>query len=484
MAASTTIVSEDCALFFGNRGPLIASGDGIGLKQKIKARLVARKAPDSDPWVGITLDFPLGKDQEDNEKSGFGVRYRAPEHASETSKPSGYHQIRLKFPRGFKFALENGEARSKFTNEHLCYIKIIFGEAKPTVEGFGLPFANRKDPQVEAWVNKNAPMAGEYTLMDILKQENFRALYWLLLLFESPAVDQVERPTVQTINEKEPGSENYYNRFVKDSQVSALEFLQASGLPIFRLRTQVRTTEGMYDLAREVFYPDLPIKYRKRLTLETQQLDIGRELETYARMKYPELRKPPEGILQQPFFVHRPSSTIFKDVDGTQACQEQDSYALTFLVGLITNSAIDPAQIVILTPWLANATLIERKRGQKNYRLLKNIQETTTIENFQGKEADIVVIVMSTTRETGPEITANEQLLRKMLTRHKSGLVIFGDICASGVIGGDNKGNLFKINKKAHELTALQKIDEKLFDDGRITTMKKGGRGPKSSNSS
>ncbi|QGI70925.1 hypothetical protein CEK27_003254 [Fusarium fujikuroi] len=258
-----------------------------------------------------------------------------------------------------------------------------------------------------------------------------------------------EQPTVQTTGEKEPGSENYYNRFAGDGQLSGLEFLQASGLPVLRLDTQFRMAKGMYDLAAQVFYPQVPLQcHQPDHNMAEQQPDVGRELEAY--------------------FIHRQNSTIYKDVDGSQACQEQDSAVLSFIAGLVTHSAIDPAQIVILTPWYANAALIERKRNQKRPELLKDMPEAATIESYRGKESDIVVVVMSTTRDTGPDITAKGLSLITMLPRHKSGLVIFGDICTSGVIGEDRNGTLFKINKAGQELNALQRIDETLFDEGRV----------------
>nr|RBQ99385.1 hypothetical protein FVER53263_10854 [Fusarium verticillioides] len=1090
---SSATVTEDCAVFFGHHGPLIASGDKIGLRTKIKAQLRSVQAWDCDTWIGLTLDFPLGKDQKANEEAGFGVRYRAPEHGSQDkSKLCDYHQIRIKFPRSFSHEVQLGQSPSTFTNEHLSYVKVYFGESRATIEGFGIPFANQEDHQVESWINGDAPIAGKYGLLDILQQQSlylvlpassslvktlgttqtlstfrypynedfswdltrfekelrenkgqqfaplyshptdvshmtavsqsivqdvvwlrhvakrlgytysknrhsldidskkparmpayffwckapdtdtegkeclhlaipfseplvkaigpawklliqrrifklkiftsregrertlvdwfcrlaplgkldryarhrkditdmilvvrpkikmedysdviwrgepprkklchinrshgpffdklktfedrqsasearlldekssnyislgfhfefnqcqhqvkasllfhpqahsynpiacglptkvaygvvktdtllddmneeqqqlfnkvkdkmdlhrsilrgagfydwmtktdgnskrrplptidlfdiddqtyanailemalpkdrarFRsylsnrplgigiitgtpgsgktalgatatlalqaklgpilcsaptdtavdnfayhlnkqtwdvterlnigkslddsnryrrklvirlyspneemnafyilftrpelgeevlnpwkvpgelnedvnwkfhlsAAYWLLLLFESPAVDRrlgpddslalhelkklidedtdfgairhgharafsetleerftelldmlleeadmlcttprtcgsnefmpwqrrlaqgvvvdqagrmnrpdlyrvwgntllpcfligdtrSEQPTIQTTSEKEPGTENYYNRFAGDGQISGLEFLQASGLPVFRLDTQVRMAKGMYDLAAQVFYPQLPLQYHQSdQEIADQQPDVGQELEAYVRMKYPNLRKPPGGIVHQPLFIHRQNSTIYKDVDGSQACQEQDSAVLSFVAGLVTHSAIDPAQIVLLTPWFANAVLIERKRNQKRFEILKNMPEAATIESYRGREADIVVVVMSTTRDTGPDITANEHLLITMLTRHKSGLIIFVDICTSGVIGEDRNGNLFKINKPGQELNALQRIDETLFDEGRV----------------
>ncbi|KAF5979297.1 DNA helicase [Fusarium coicis] len=1067
---SSATVTEDCAVFFGHHGPLIASGDKIGLRTKIKAQLRSVQAWDCDTWIGLTLDFPLGKDQKANEEAGFGVRYRAPEHGSQDkSKLCDYHQIRIKFPRNFTHEVQLGQSLSTFTNEHLSYVKVYFGDSRATIEGFGIPFANHEDHQVESWINGDASIAGEYGLLDILQQQSlylvlpaksslvkilgttqnlstfrypysepfswdltrfqkelpenkgqqfaplyshptdvshmtaisqsivqdvvwlcqaakrlgytcsknlygldissnsktlaripayffwckapdtdtegkeclhlaipfseplvkaigpawklliqrrifelviftprrgralvdwfcrlaplgkldryarhrkdttdmilvvrpkiimddysdviwtgepprkklrhinrsrgpffdkletfedrqsaseaqlldrkswnyislgfhfesnqcqhqveaallfhpqahphnpiacglptkvaygvfetdtllddmneeqqqlfdkvkdkmdlhrsvlrgagfydwmtktngnskrrplptidlfdiddqtyanailgmalpkdrarFRsylsnrplgigiitgtpgsgktalgatatlalqaklgpilcsaptdtavdnfayhlnkqtwdvteslnagkslddsnryrrklvirlyspneemnafyilftrpelgeevlncwkvpgelnedvnwkfhlsAAYWLLLLFESPAVDRRLGPddslalhelkkvidedmdfgairhghasaVYEALQERftelldmlldeadmlcttpRPCGSNEFmpwqrrlaqgvvvdqagrmNRpdlyrvwgntllpcfLIGDTRseqptIQTTKFLQASGLPVFRLDTQVRMAKGMYDLAAEVFYPQLPLQYHQSdYEIADQQPDVGQELEAYMRMKYPNLRKPPGGIVHQPLFIHRQNSTIYKDVDGSQACQEQDSAVLSFVAGLVTHSAIDPAQIIILTPWFANAVLIERKRNQKRFELLKNMPEAATIESYRGREADIVVVVMSTARDTGPDITANEHLLITMLTRHKSGLVIFGDICTSGVIGEDRNGKLFKINKPGQELNALQRIDETLFDQGRV----------------
>ncbi|KAG9495213.1 hypothetical protein J7337_013448 [Fusarium musae] len=170
---SSATVTEDCAVFFGHHGPLIASGDKIGLRTKIKAQLRSVQAWDCDTWIGLTLDFPLGKDQKANEEAGFGVRYRAPEHGSQDkSKLCDYHQIRIKFPRSFSHEVQLGQSPSTFTNEHLSYVKVYFGESRATIEGFGIPFANQEDHQVESWINGDAPIAGKYGLLDILQQQS------------------------------------------------------------------------------------------------------------------------------------------------------------------------------------------------------------------------------------------------------------------------------------------------------------------------
>lgn len=44
------------------------------------------------------------------------------------------------------------------------------------LDGFGLPYANPEDTEVEGWVNNNKPILQGYTLLDILQQRNFNLL--------------------------------------------------------------------------------------------------------------------------------------------------------------------------------------------------------------------------------------------------------------------------------------------------------------------
>lgn len=68
---------KDCAVLAGNpSGPVIGSGKALGASSKIEARLVVQRLADMEPWMGFQLEFPIGKSQEANESSGFGVRHK------------------------------------------------------------------------------------------------------------------------------------------------------------------------------------------------------------------------------------------------------------------------------------------------------------------------------------------------------------------------------------------------------------------------
>jgi hypothetical protein len=45
--------------------------------------------------------------------------------------------------------------------------------ARVKVEGFGLPFANPQDPEIEGWINDDKPLVDAITLLDFLQAGEF-----------------------------------------------------------------------------------------------------------------------------------------------------------------------------------------------------------------------------------------------------------------------------------------------------------------------
>jgi hypothetical protein len=54
----------------------------------------------------------------------------------------------------------------------LLSIRLLEG-AQVAIDGFGLPFANAGNPDVEGWVNDNTPMAGGTTLLELVQRREF-----------------------------------------------------------------------------------------------------------------------------------------------------------------------------------------------------------------------------------------------------------------------------------------------------------------------
>ena len=71
------VIAKDCAVFASDEfSSVLAAGKSLGTNlPKIGARILSFRAADTDPWIGLQLEFPLGKGQESNDNSGFGVRY-------------------------------------------------------------------------------------------------------------------------------------------------------------------------------------------------------------------------------------------------------------------------------------------------------------------------------------------------------------------------------------------------------------------------
>ena len=84
--------------------------------------------------------------------------------------------------------------------------------------------------------------------------------------------------------------------------------------------------------------------------------------------------------------------------------------------------------IAIIAPYKANVKLIERP-GKKEavYHKLATMSAASAVDSFQGKERDIVVVVMGTTEKSGAGFTMDKHRLNVMFSRQKSGLVVFGD---------------------------------------------------------
>ncbi|TIC98001.1 hypothetical protein CH35J_006902 [Colletotrichum higginsianum] len=96
---------------------------------------------------------------------------------------------------------------------------------------------------------------------------------------------------------------NLYNRFKRDGRVSPIEYFQATGFPIYRLLTQLRMANGLYDWIAAIIYPDVPLQYGPSCGVQNPAFENGHKLEAYIREKYPDVAPPPADKLW-PVFIH------------------------------------------------------------------------------------------------------------------------------------------------------------------------------------
>ncbi|KPM37738.1 hypothetical protein AK830_g8828 [Neonectria ditissima] len=250
-------------------------------------------------------------------------------------------------------------------------------------------------------------------------------------------------PTVMTFKDKD-ATGNFVNRFANDGKVSPLVFFQATGIPVYRLKTQLRMANGMFDMVSKIVYPSVPLEYAQSCEISLPQFQVGRDLEAFVQERYPAVTAPPAGTLK-PVFLHCEGSRVFvDDMTGSKRSPDQVKIALDFAVDFVKTKKVDAGRIVVIAPYAANVDLIDRMRKKPEYAVLSTMQPATTVDSFQGQENDIALVIMGTAYpKPGPGFTSDEQRLNVMLTRQLCGLVIVGDINVTGVLeekGGKGKG--------------------------------------------
>ncbi|KAH7318209.1 AAA domain-containing protein [Stachybotrys elegans] len=276
------------------------------------------------------------------------------------------------------------------------------------------------------------------------------------------------------------------NRHEGDATLSPLLFLKASGWPVYRLTVQLRMANGQFDLCHKLVYPDVPIVYGKFSDINLPRHEPGRSLEAYAVRRFPGIKPSPEGKLL-PIFIHCDGSFTWRDAESLSKINYgQIETALDLLVDLVVKyPSLDLSSIALISPYKANVASLDRKlKKDPKYTILAGIQEPKTVDSFQGREGDIVMLVMGTTAFSGPGFTRDEYRLNVMLSRQRSGLVIVSDIntidtgkeTGKGKPKGKDKRPVFKIKGEGGKIvfgrgTMLHDLHKGLKDLGRVVTV-------------
>ncbi|KAL5602435.1 hypothetical protein FOBRF1_009968 [Fusarium oxysporum] len=259
-------------------------------------------------------------------------------------------------------------------------------------------------------------------------------------------------PTVMMLTDKWPKSdENYINRFALDARISALEYLQAGGIPIYRLKMQLRMGMGMFDTVSSVMYPDVPFSYDPSRSIGFSDFKVGRDLESFALERYPDLASAPKDTLK-PFFIHCEGGKVIKDeLSGSKRSFDQVKVAMDFIVDFVTAKKVAPSKISIVAPYADNVDLIKSLMKRSKYLSLQGMPKPSTIDSFQGQENDIIVGVIGTDETVGPGFTADANRLNVMLTRAKCGLVLVGNIYVGEAVPNPKKVAAEEAKAKAAE---------------------------------
>ncbi|KAK0756463.1 hypothetical protein N5P37_010935 [Trichoderma harzianum] len=123
---------------------------------------------------------------------------------------------------------------------------------------------------------------------------------------------------------------------------------------------------------------------------------------------------------------------LVDEVTHSKRNPDQVFNALKFLADMVKTTRISAADIAIITPYAANVELINRRRTRPELEVLSAMPPAATVDSFQGREADIRVIIMGTTEEVGPGFTTDQNRLNVMFSRQKSSLLVFGYMYVMG----------------------------------------------------
>lgn len=192
--------TRECVVFAGDQQFALAAGKAYDDNAaRPKAKLMAWVTPNSDPYIGFLMEFPLGNGQTSNRKNGCGVRYRSmsplpmfrsssfanligTRHGDElTADQFDHHKLIVKFPRNgtdMDFSAASRDLVSRFPRanvegNHTLVSVVLKENAMIKVDGYGWIFYNYLAPRMAAWLNENDDTFAGITLQSFLEGRRF-----------------------------------------------------------------------------------------------------------------------------------------------------------------------------------------------------------------------------------------------------------------------------------------------------------------------
>jgi uncharacterized membrane protein YgcG len=226
-------------------------------------------------------------------------------------------------------------------------------------------------------------------------------------------------PCVMTLHQKSGG--NFVNIFAPHLAVSMLGRVKDTRWPVFTLNEQLRIVNGGFDLASQVFYPDvLDLSYSERCNVTAHPR--ANAAEKWITRRFPNLKQQEGKIL--PAFINI-RGACDKDRHGSRVNNEQADYAVRLIRDAVRDQVAQAKDICVISPYNAMNTRVRQLLLQ--YPALADVIVNTT-DSFQGQERSIVVFVLTVTAESGPGHTGSPSRLNVGATRHTDALWVIGDI--------------------------------------------------------
>ncbi|KAM5378671.1 hypothetical protein ACJZ2D_004470 [Fusarium nematophilum] len=258
------------------------------------------------------------------------------------------------------------------------------------------------------------------------------------------------------------------NRFAGDAKISWLSWFIHLGFPAFHLYTQHRMANGQFDLSLETVYSALKRHFRYNEICRPINFPVGLKVEQYIQAQH-ELPSASPDKLQAVFFdCEDCPCRKYPDSDSRLNPRQADCMA-KYLAAMVKALDISPADIAVITPYRANLRAIQRRF--RDFQALKDIV-CSTVGTFQGREAEIVVLSLCVTSETGPCFAADERRLNVAMTRQKSSLFIFGDINTTEHSSCRQVTDKESSGKTVIDAKIMRKVFRMIRESGRVVKMK------------
>lgn len=182
---------------------------------------------------------------------------------------------------------------------------------------------------------------------------------------------------------------NYIHRLVADGQISPLEFFEASGMPVYRMRVQLRMARGLFDMVAKTIYANAPFSYGPNCGISQPRFKIGRDLEEFIQRRFRRdhwLKRPRNGELS-PLFIHcQDSEVLYDSATGAKSSEDQVRVALDFAKDFVASYGAVADKITFLAPYLSNVRLLDTIKKEHSYHShLSGSPGASTIDGYQGR---------------------------------------------------------------------------------------------------
>ncbi|RMJ05216.1 hypothetical protein CDV36_014111 [Fusarium kuroshium] len=194
---------------------------------------------------------------------------------------------------------------------------------------------------------------------------------------------------------------------------------------------QNRIVNRGFDLAREIFYPELGDKFEYGDQCAVSKRPGASQLESWLRRQFSGIKPSPTGKIW-PVFINC-LHTAVKTIGTSRVNDGQAEIALALME---TPIKAHGTKFGVVSPCSATKAYLEglfRQRLDKStkdsalYKGLSNVQ-VSTADSSQGKEADVAIFLTAVTQEFGPGFVKDARRFNVGVTCHVDFLFVIGDI--------------------------------------------------------